>query len=270
MIFLNAYWLMKYKALPRIILNTIIMAVGYVVIAVGSYYNFFLALLGALIVGTASAFGDVTHLGYLGLFDPQFLGPFASGNGTSGLLGSLLYLLLKSFDVANWIVFMSLLILPVLYLANFWSLYRTAEKFNYFKGVESENEEEERDEEPNYKIEAKTVSIKSVPSPQQARCDYEPSNSHLNPKPLQTKWEAFLIDWQNFHWLFWLYFLEYTIITGFIDRISQQKEEIEGHRTYFEEHFFIICQFLYQSGVLIARSSLFFCMTKRTGLITFA
>ena len=70
MILFNAYWLMKYKALPRIVCNTVIMAVGYAVISLGSYLNFFLALTGALIVGTASAFGDVTHLGYLGLFDP--------------------------------------------------------------------------------------------------------------------------------------------------------------------------------------------------------
>ena len=33
--------------------------------------------------------------------------------------------------------------LPILYVWNFWGLYAAAEKFNYFKGLDPKDEEEE-------------------------------------------------------------------------------------------------------------------------------
>ena len=58
------------------------------------------------------------------------------------------------------------------------------------------------------------------------------------------------------------------MITGFLDRIAQLRDNEGESSNFFEKNMFTICQFLYQSGVLIARSSLYCLKLKITGTIT--
>lgn len=71
----------------------------------------------------------------------------------------------------------------------------------------------------------------------------------------------------NLVWIFWLYFFEYWVITSFMDRLAQLRHADKSHN-WFEKNMFTICQFLYQAGVLIARSSLYWVKSKMTGVIT--
>ena len=82
----------------------------------------------------------------------------------------------------------------------------------------------------------------------------------------QTIFEAFKSDPMNHVWIFWLYFFEYCVITSFLDRIAQLRDA-ESSDFWFEKNMFTISQFLYQAGVLIARSSLYCLKLKITGTI---
>ena len=235
-------------------------------IGVGCFFNFFVCLLGALIAGVGSAFGEVTHLGFIEKFDAEFFGPFSAGSGLSGLIGTLLYLMLQTFGVPNWLVFFCLCVLPFIYFFNFFMLFREGYRYNFFKDERSASQQNEGEEsrresgEETPMLEPKGFSndVNSTPNQVHARRVSEKD---------QTPREGFLKDVPNFVQIGILYFLEYSVITGYVDRISQLKEEQQDDVTYFEEHFFTICQFLYQVGVLVARSSLFCFRTKRTVLI---
>mmetsp|Transcript_23547 Transcript_23547/g.27018 ORF Transcript_23547/g.27018 Transcript_23547/m.27018 type:complete len:198 (+) Transcript_23547:569-1162(+) len=83
----------------------------------------------------------------------------------------------------------------------------------------------------------------------------------------QTVVGGFKTDPLNHVWIFWLYFFEYCVITGFFDRLAQLRKADESS-DFFEKNLFTISQFLYQAGVLIARSSLYVLKSKATGAIT--
>ena len=72
----------------------------------------------------------------------------------------------------------------------------------------------------------------------------------------------------NLYWIFWLYFFEYCVISSFLDRITQLRDA-ENSDFWFEKNMFTISQFLYQAGVLIARSSLYCLKSKNTGIVAF-
>ena len=74
---------------------------------------------GVIFLGAGAALGEVCHFGYLKSFPSEFIGPFISGTGFSGLFASLLYLYLHSEGVPDWIIFISLIPLAITYIANF-------------------------------------------------------------------------------------------------------------------------------------------------------
>jgi hypothetical protein len=77
------------------------------------------------------------------------------------------------------------------------------------------------------------------------------------------------MDFNLFIWITLVYFLEYSIITGFIDRLSQwQKAEL--NQNFFHKNMFEICSFLYQAGVMLSRGSLELFKFKKTELICLA
>ena len=63
-----------------------------------------------------------------------------------------------------------------------------------------------------------------------------------------------------------MYFFEYCVITGLLDRLAQLRKSEESTE-FFEKNIFTITQFLYQAGVLIARSSLYCLKLKWTAVI---
>ena len=87
---------------------------------------------GALIVGIGSAFGEVSHFGYLKKYPSKYVGPFCSGTGICGLAGSFMYLLLHSMGVRDYVIFFALIPIALIYLVNFLFLFRISEKHEYF------------------------------------------------------------------------------------------------------------------------------------------
>lgn len=178
-----------------------------------------------------------------------------------------MYLILHSLNVPDYIIFFGLIPVAFVYLTNFIFLYRISSKNDYFKfdvameGVSEIDEIVTRDQNNNYgtnKIKIQSESTAGGPS--------ELVRSSLQIHK-QTVWEGYKTDPLNHIWIFWLYFFEYCAITGFLDRLAQLRKSDESDY-FFEKNFFTITQFLYQAGVLIARSSLSCFALKITGTIT--
>ena len=136
----NANILVRFSAKSRIVFNAFIMGLGYTAIAFGCLINFYVVMGGALIVGIGSAFGEVSHFGFLKKLPSNYVGPFWSGTGIWGLTGSLLYLILHSLKVKDYIIFFWLIPIAVWYLTNFLLLSVLSEKNNYFKSNVQEND----------------------------------------------------------------------------------------------------------------------------------
>ncbi|CAI2371898.1 unnamed protein product [Moneuplotes crassus] len=251
-LFINALLLMRFKPKHRLIANTFIMIAGYGCIVAGWFSSFYLVVVGAIFTGTASAFGQVIHYGFIKSIPAEFVGPFSSGTGICGFVGSLIFLVLDSQEVPTYIIFSVMIPVVLFYLANFINLDAHVMKNNFFK-------EADRSPTPRFGLEVLNHSSSCVGQTQT-------ENETLIENKEQTLWEGYKIDPLNHVWVFFFYIFEYTIITGFFDRLSQLRTvEDDG---FFEKNLFTINQFLYQFGVLIARSSLYCVKSKATGLMT--
>ena len=245
-LFINAMFLMKYAPRTRLIWNAFIMFSGYLVIAVGLFTNFYLIVFGALLTGTGSAFGQVIHYGFIKSFPSEFVGPFSSGTGICGFIGSLLYMIFSSLNGPDWTLFCGMLPVIIFYLFNFLNLHSFAKERSFF------NEKE--------------INMKLIESDVSSGMIEEEINMESESIREQTLMEGYKKDPLNHLWIFALYFFEYSIITGFFDRLSQLRTVKEGG--FLEDNLFTVTQFLYQFGVLIARSSLYCIKSKMTGLMT--
>lgn len=167
-------------------------------------------------------------------------------------MGSLIFLVLDSQEVPTYIIFSVMIPVVLFYLANFINLDAYVEKNNFFR---------DQAEIPNQ------MELDVINGPDAV---FDKTNSKDEPliEGKQTMWEGYKIDPLNHVWVFFLYIFEYIIISGFFDRLSQLRT-VEEHG-FLEKNLFTINQFLYQLGVLMARSSLYCFKTKSTGIIAFA
>ena len=132
MIVLNSTCFIRYKASHRIIVNAFIFVLAYATLSVGWYFSFYVVVIGGFFNGIAIGFGEVSHYTYLQKFPSNYVGPFVSGTGISGLTGSLLYVMLHAVGVQNWLIFWCLIPMAFIYLVNFIVLCKVSETHNYF------------------------------------------------------------------------------------------------------------------------------------------
>lgn len=97
--FVNAKYFIKVKHMTRMFVNSILMAVGFLVISLACTYNtyvasFYISLVASVVLGTVSAMGESTTLGFCKGFPSTVVGYFGSGTGFAGVFGSGMILLL--------------------------------------------------------------------------------------------------------------------------------------------------------------------------------
>jgi hypothetical protein len=153
-----------------------------------------------------------------------------------------------------------------MYLINFIFLHRISSKNDYFKNefVVAELSEDDRVEAGSIDYGTNPNQVQNESSIMSCPTDLAKSPVNLNK---QTAFEGYKTDPLNHVWIFWLYFFEYCAITGFLDRLAQLRESDQSS-DFFEKNLFTITQFLYQAGVLIARSSLPCLKLKITGTVS--
>ena len=90
---MNAKYMIKVKHMTRMMINSTNMAIGFLVISFACTYNtnvasFYISLFASIVLGTVSAFGESTILGFCKGFPSSVVGYFGSGTGFAGVFGA--------------------------------------------------------------------------------------------------------------------------------------------------------------------------------------
>jgi len=86
----------------------------------GNYYSFYIVIVGILLIGTASALGQATILGFGRFFSPKLVGGWSGGTGGAGIAGTLIYLLLKTvLKLSNLAIFCAFIPCTMIYFGCF-------------------------------------------------------------------------------------------------------------------------------------------------------
>jgi battenin len=122
------------------IVNSINMFIGFLIISLACTYDqvkasFFLSLVASVILGTVSAFGESTTLGFCKGFPSTVVGYFGSGTGFAGVFGSGMILALKSADLSNGQIFFSIMPSVIPYFLAFWWVNHMKAKYPYVMEV---------------------------------------------------------------------------------------------------------------------------------------
>jgi hypothetical protein len=93
---LNTFYLLRTSYTRRMVACVVLMVIGCLGVAVGTWINFYFCLAGVVLVGCFSSLGESVLLGFLKDFNPALMGAWSSGTGMAGVGGTLMYLLLYS------------------------------------------------------------------------------------------------------------------------------------------------------------------------------
>lgn len=209
-------------------------------IAVGGFSKtqaFFLSLIPSFIMGTGSAFGEATILGYLRNFPKDYVAGWSSGTGLAGVIGALVTLIFHMFGQEPKTMFLTISPVCALYFLSFILIERFYIK--YLSDIKDKliiTDLVEKLETPVAEAEGNIVNNAS-------------RNKNLNwtnGKRAFTKGYRFIIN------LAAVYFLEYTILSGFAERVAKKGLINNVDKDYIFEYF-SLC---YQVGVFFSRSSL--------------
>jgi CLN3 protein len=116
--------------------NSVLMAIGFLVISFACTYNenvasFYVSLVASVLLGTVSAFGESTTLGFCKGFPSTVVGYFGSGTGFAGVFGSGTILLLQSLGLDNGTIFFIITPTVIPYFIAFWWINSMKTKYPY-------------------------------------------------------------------------------------------------------------------------------------------
>jgi battenin len=102
----NAKYFIKIKHFHRMLINSINMMLGFLIISLACTYtqfkaSFWISLVSSVILGTVSALGESTTLGFCKGFPSTIVGNFGSGTGFAGIFGSGMILILQSAGLSD-------------------------------------------------------------------------------------------------------------------------------------------------------------------------
>ena len=223
---------------------------------------FFLTLIPAVIMGTGQSFGEATFLGYIRTFPQDYVSGWSSGTGFAGVFGASLSLIFKLIDVELKKLYLFVSPVTILYFLSFYITYKIKKNIDNKNRLKNENENEEEDEEYEDEEEKNNElrnkgSLPERPSELVNPKNNIPTDVSRNKKmsfenfPLAFKYgKRYILN------MFLVYYLEYTVCSGFSER-ANFFEYIDSKNMFFEKaqyETFLLC---YQIGVVISRSSLF-------------
>lgn len=192
---------------------------------------FFLSLIPSFIMGTGSALGEGTMLGYLRNFPKNYVAGWGSGTGLAGVAGALLTLVFKIYEIKTRTLYLVISPICFVYLLSFLIIHKLYKKHIC-------NKETLIFEEDLIRTSSDTDNTGNVSQNKNLSCK--------NFGKVFKKGSRFIIN------LALVYFLEYVILSGFCDRVAKKKYIEE-----FQEYQYEIFSLSYQVGVFISRSSLF-------------
>lgn len=204
---------------------------------------FVLTLLASFCFGLGTSLGEVTNLGYMKAFPASVSGPYSSGTGLSGLIGTSFYFLLKIFKFS--IVSTNLVMLmfyPLYILAFIWAI-RLRRKLKEIEELEGSNEVSNQVE------------------------TLEEAEAYINKK---ISWSRFLSVWP-YAWgvfiaYFLLYLLEYVSNSWLTSSLVKNHSALypdPNNLPFFVKYGFEFASVMYRVFLFMGRSSLMFIKIRR-------
>jgi len=181
-------------------------------------------------MGTGSALGEGTMLGYLRNFPDNYVSGWGSGTGLAGVVGALLILLFKIYDVQTKTLYLVISPICFLYLLAFLITQKLYKKYINNKDVKIYEED----------------IVKLSDSDDTGNVSQNKNLNLKNVVKVFKKGHRFIVN------LALVYFLEYVVLSGLCDRIAKK-----GYVNDFKDTQYELFSLSYQIGVFISRSSLF-------------
>ncbi|KAF4722795.1 hypothetical protein FOZ62_020928 [Perkinsus olseni] len=235
MTILHSKFFLHFPFLVRIAACLVLQTCAYVLLAIAckmtnDNIGFGLSLAGAVCTGFSQALGEVLNLSQLHHLPPSLVGGWGLGTGLSGIFAPLIYMLfLNVFHWSRFVIMLVMNVLTPIYFGAFFYINRQANK-RTVKGA--------KDDETSHSAELNFKSLIGV-----------------------CKYAGFII----FN-LVAVYFLEYFIQSGFMDRASINVDTV--HSSYVAANSYEMMLIGYNIGVTISRSSVTFFRIKRVWIPT--
>jgi MFS family permease len=231
--------------------------------------SFVLVLISCLLIGLGTSIGSLVVIGFIKCFPASVFSGFSIGTGVSGLLGAILYLLLKLFNFS----FDSILLVMLLFYPFFGLAFYGIVKIKVLI-TSQDNEKSILTQTDDYSItnisrsegELSNVSEDEITEnveEQEAKINEELSLHNV------TYIGQFISSFLLAFYL--LYIFEYISITEIGEQISLKYKKSMSSDDYLlsktRNYFFEILQFMYQFGLLLGRSSLDLVKIQKVYLI---
>lgn len=182
-------------------------------------------MLSIVLLGMGVSLGEVTIVGFCDLIAPCYEQMFTSGTRGSGLLCSFLYLMLRTLGISNSLIFIILLPLPMLYVGMFIYIYRKKSMLERIVHAKKISNNDSNDK--------KEVLVESI---------YHES-TELSLQPLKNAIKicipVFLIGIA-------LASIDSWGMSGYSDRIKEERKQYQVKHDYLEKYFYEICQVIIQ------------------------
>eukprot|EP01063_Lacrimia_lanifica_P003336 TRINITY_DN11773_c0_g1_i2.p1 TRINITY_DN11773_c0_g1~~TRINITY_DN11773_c0_g1_i2.p1 ORF type:complete len:517 (+),score=174.48 TRINITY_DN11773_c0_g1_i2:40-1590(+) len=305
--FLNAFVLMHWTYNKKY-LYAVAMTLGGLGIACVAPYcgdinglRFAVFLIGVLLIGCGSSFGEQTSLALMDSFPAKTIGGWSSGTGMSGVAASLVFLGLQNLDLSTSLIYALQIPFVLVYCMAYYAGVVLVPRVEVTVAADGE---------PSF-TPVKNWARKwgNVDSAQLLTSDPEPANAHsvdadaLAKYDHEATWSAFrrwvhrrapafpyeavrrcntVIAFQGVN-LFLVYIFEYAIQMAApnvfpdlstLDSANVTAEAAGGCATskgdfdFFTQNAFVVSQFCYQLGVLLSRSSLGVVRISRVEVLT--
>jgi battenin len=210
-------------------------------------WGFILALFAALLMGLCQSWGECIILGFNKAFPPNTVVGFSSGTGSAGILGTSIWIGLTAAGVPMWGIYAILAPGVIAYYFSFKWLNTRATQLKEHEVPLTSNDPLQLGSRPSDELVTSQVNATG--------------NAVFSRKQLTT---AFRQVWYWALCLGSVYYLEYTIITGFADRATLK----QGGSDFIGAHAYAILLFCYQIGVTLSRSSLKLFHIRRVWIVS--
>ena len=278
--FINSKYLITLSYFKRILGLSIYFFSGYlflfiILTIIDSYEEFnqklafLLTLIPTIIMGTGQSLGEATFLGYIRTFPEDYISGWSAGTGLAGIIAAILSLVFKllegHFDLKNLYIIIS----PVTIL--FFFAYFTTYKIK--KNIDLKTVNEEIDTSASYEVEQEGKNEEILNNLSAADLPDRPSDlvheriQHINTNRATDVSLNKELTCRNFILgfkygkryilnMFIVYFLEYSVCTGFSERANFFKY-VDSSGAFYEKAQYETFLLFYQLGVVLSRSSLF-------------
>lgn len=122
---LNTRYLVRFRHKTRIWMAVGMWALSCLFNIIAYLTNqFWLSIIGTLLVGVGTGIGDGTNYGFMKCFPPIIVSGFSSGTGMSGIVGSSIYLVFKMMSIEFTPTLITLFLFYPVYILCFYMVVR--------------------------------------------------------------------------------------------------------------------------------------------------